>query len=109
MWHGNKRFDSPWSPYGKNGQNELITILSGDVIERTFILSIGGKFNISEVRSMYIKAGVDYVNIVNMKSDISSLTANTYYGENIEIYLNEECSSHSDVQMSFCVGYIFII
>ena len=79
MWHGNKRLDSQWSPYGKNDQNDLITILSGDVIERTFILSAGGKYDIHKIPGMFVKAGLDYVHIVNMKSDTpTEITATTY-------------------------------
>jgi len=107
MWHGNKRIDSQWSAYGKNGQNDLITILSGDVIERTFILSTGGKYNINKVPGMYVKANVDYVNIVNMKSDTPTVVDCVDYGDTVDVYLNELGSNHSDIQMSFAVGYSF--
>ncbi|MCF7942658.1 MAG: hypothetical protein K9M84_13680 [Spirochaetia bacterium] len=69
MWHGNKRLDSQWSAYGKNGMDDLVSILSGEVIERTLILSVGGKYTIEKRSGLYVKANMDYVNIVNMKSD----------------------------------------
>ena len=107
MWHGNKRLDSPWSPYGKNGLDELVTILSGDVIERTFILSLGGTYHVSQVPGLYLKAGLDYVNIVNMKSDTPTIFHATDYGDDVELYLNVEGSNHADIQMSFGIGYSF--
>lgn len=108
MWHGNKRLDSSWSSYGKNGQDELVSILSGDVIERTLILSTGGKFNIEKVPGMYVKAVLDYVNIVNMKSDTPTDEISTdYNGDIAQVYLNELDSNHSDFQLSLCLGYNF--
>ena len=105
MWHGNKRLDSPWSVYGYNGQDELVTVLSGDVIEKTFILSFEGKVNILKIKGLYLKANVDYVNIVNMKS--SSPTIVTYYGKECTIYLNEESNNQDDIQLSLGMGYSF--
>jgi len=107
MWHGNKRLDSQWSAYGKNGQNDLITILSGDVIERTLILSVGGKLNVPKVPGMYVKAGLDYVNIVNMKSKTPTVFTAVHYGDSVDLYLNEQGSNHADIQMNFCIGYSF--
>jgi len=107
MWHGNKRLDSQWSVYGKNGLNDLVTILSGDVIERTFILSAGGKYHIHKFPGMFVKAGLDYVHIVNMKSDTPTEITATTYGDTVNLYLNEEGSNHYDIQMSFSIGYSF--
>ncbi len=105
MWHGNKRLDSQWSAYGKNGQDDLVTILSGDVIERTLILSVGGKYNIEKVPGLYIKANMDYVNIVNMKSDTATPFVCDDYGDTVDLYLNESGNNQSDLQVSLCIGF----
>ncbi|MDD4082305.1 MAG: hypothetical protein PHD05_02860, partial [Sphaerochaetaceae bacterium] len=83
----------------------LVSVLSGDVIEKTFILSLEGKVNIPKIEGLYLKAGVDYVNIVNMKS--SSPTTVTYYDEDCAIYLNEEGKNQDDIQVSLGMGYTF--
>ncbi|PKL14287.1 MAG: hypothetical protein CVV52_02430 [Spirochaetae bacterium HGW-Spirochaetae-8] len=107
MWHGNKRLDSQWSAYGKNGQNSLVSILSGDVIERTLILSVGGTYHLTKVPGMYIEAGVDYVNIVNMKSDTPTTITTSTYGDTVDLYLNQLGNDHADIQASFGIGYSF--
>lgn len=107
MWHGNKRLDSQWSVYGKNGQNSLISILSGEVIERTLILSIGGTYNINKVPGLYVKAGLDYVNVVNMKSDAPTTMIASDYGDEVDLYLNQLGNNHFDIQASFGIGYSF--
>ena len=108
MLHGNKRLDSGWSSYGKNGLDELVTILSGDVIERTLILSLGGRLDIPQVSGMYVKTNVDYINIENMVDDeptSSGITSD--YGDTYDDYLNIEGNNESDIQMSFALGYTF--
>jgi hypothetical protein len=107
MWHGNKRLDSQWSVYGRNGQDSLVSILSGDVIERTLVLSLGGKYHVSYIPGLFVKARVDYVHITNMKSDTPSIVTTSTYGDEVEQYLNEEGSNHWDVQSTFTVGYSF--
>jgi hypothetical protein len=107
MWHGNKRLDSQWSVYGKNGQNSLVSILSGEVIERTLVLSLGGKYHVSYIPGLFVKARVDYVHITNMKSDTPTIVTTSTYGDEVEQYLNEEGSNHWDVQGTFTVGYSF--
>ncbi len=104
MWHGNKRLDSQWSVYGKNGMDDLVSILSGEVIERTLILSVGGKYTIEKRSGLYVKANMDYVNIVNMKSDTAVPFSAIDYGDTVDLYLNEEGSDHSDLQLSLCIG-----
>lgn len=105
MWHGNKRLDSGWSSYGSNGLDELVTILSGDVIERTLILSIGGKYDVLEVPGLYLKGKLDYVNIVNMKSDVATVVNDNDYGDTHEEYYNILDNNHSDIQLSVAIGY----
>jgi hypothetical protein len=81
--------------------------LSGEVIERTLILSIGGKYNINKVPGLYVKAGVDYVNVVNMKSDIPTTITTSDYGDEVDLYLNQLGNNHFDIQASFGIGYSF--
>lgn len=107
MWHGNKRLDSQWSSYGKNGLDTLVTILSGDVIERTLILSAGGRLPVKAVPGLYLSGGIDYVNIVNMKSDTPVDLHAPDYDDTSELYLNEEGSNHWDLQASICIGFSF--
>ena len=105
MLHGNKRLDSSWSSYGKNGLDELVTILSGDVIERTLILSVGGRYDILEVPGLYLNGNLDYINIVNMKSDNQTPVTNDDYNDPHFDYLNELGNNHSDIQLSVAIGY----
>lgn len=107
MWHGNKRLDSQWSSYGRNGLDDLVTVLSGDVIERTLILSLGGKYQVEKIPGLYLKGNLDYVNIVNMKSDTPTTSTASYYGDTYDEYLNIEGNNESDIQMSLCLGYTF--
>ncbi|MGD1822207.1 MAG: hypothetical protein ACPKM0_05505 [Pleomorphochaeta sp.] len=107
MLHGNKRLDSGWSAYGKNGLDELVTILSGDVIERTLILSLGGKYEFKKLNGLFAKANLDYINIVNMKSDTATTITADDYGDTYDEYLNIEDNNHSDFQLSLTLGYSF--
>lgn len=108
MWHGNKRLDSPWSAYGYNGQNALVITPSGDVIERTLTLSLGGKYDFEKLPGMYIKGNIDYINVVNMKSDTPTpFEAVDYNNEIVNLYLNIKDNNHYDIQTSFCIGYTF--
>ena len=107
MWHGNKRLDSPWSPYGKNDQDELITVLSGDVIERSLILSLGGKYTSKRIPGLYVRGFLDYVHIANMKSDTPTTYTASTYGDTVDLYLNQLGNNQSDLQATFCIGYTF--
>ncbi len=50
---------------------------------------------------LYVKTNMDHV---NMKSDTAETFSAIEYGDTVDLYLNEEGSDHSDLQMSLCIG-----